>query len=214
MSIKAFFFDLDGTLYDTDCGLLDAVNQRIDQWSLLNIRMQEDEVGSFRERMFRKYGGTLIGLTLEYGLDYYAALRFCHDLPVEKYVRPNPVLREILGQLQGRKYIFTTSYRFYAAQVLKNLNILDCFDGIIDAIDVFPYPKPFPQAFQTALRITAETDAGQCAFFDDQPGNAAAGHQAGFFSVQVGTHHQPDPLSDAHIGRIEELLTIAEITRK
>ncbi len=211
MLFNAYFFDLDGTLYDTSCGMLDHINHLIDEWILRVLPMPRENVNSFRHDMFQKYGGTLPGLAVEYGSDYYASLRFCHDFRVEDFVSENPVLRELLLQLQGRKYILTTSYRFYAVRVLKVLGILDCFDGIIDAIDVFPTPKPAPEAFRRALQITAEPDVRRCVFLDDQPRNAAAGHREGFFSVQVGTEFAKDPLADAWIPRIEDLLSIPEL---
>jgi HAD superfamily hydrolase (TIGR01509 family) len=94
---------------------------------------------------------------------------------------------------------------------LKALGILECFDGIIDAVDVFPAPKPAPEAFQRALQITAETDVRKCAFLDDQPRNAAAAHKEGFFAVQVGTEYPGDPLADAWIPKIEDLRSIPEL---
>ena len=209
MKFDAFFFDLDGTLYDSQCGLLDRVNQRIDEWILKTIDIPHEKVPAFRERLFMQYGGTLPGLTVEYGSDFYASLRYCHDIPVEEFVQPNPLLHDILGQLEGKKYLFTSSYRFYAVKVLQALGILDRFDGIIDAVDVFPTPKPAPEAFRKALQITAEHDVSRCVFVDDHFRNVAAGHQEGFFAVQVGKGPRSE-FADAYIRRIEDLLTIPE----
>ena len=211
MGFDAFFFDLDGTLYNDSCGMLAAINRRICEWIPRVVSIPPEEVPAFRDDMFRRYGGTLPGLTVEYGSDYYASLRYCHDLRVEDFIAPNLLLREKLMQLPGRKYIFTTAYRFYAVRVLNVLGILDCFDGIIDAVDVFPAPKPAPEAFQRALQITAETDVRKCAFLDDQPRNAAAAHKEGFFAVQVGTEYPGDPLADAWIPKIEDLRSIPEL---
>ncbi len=210
MTIGAFFFDLDGTLYDSSCGLMKQVNRRIDEWILRTVHISEFEVSEFRRVLFTKYGGTLPGLTIEYGSDFFASLRYCHDIPVGDYVSPNPVLRDILKQLPGHKYIFTSAYRFYAVKVLDAIGILDCFDGIIDAIDVFPYPKPAPEAYRKALQITAEPEVWKCAFLDDQPRNVAAGNKEGFFSVQVGTEFPRSESADAQIDRIEYLLRIPE----
>ena len=210
MNFDAFYFDLDGTLYDNRCGLLDAVNERIAQWIPHVVDIPDDQLYEFRDEIFHKYGGTLLGLTIEYGSNYYESLRFCHDVPVENFISPNPLLKELLPGLPGRKYIFTTAYRFYAVRVLRALEILDCFDGIIDAVDVFPNVKPSPNAYQRALQITAEPNVQRCVFLDDQPRNVIAAHKEGFFAVQVRTEYPRDPLADAYIEKIEDLLTIPE----
>ena len=212
MPIDAYFFDLDGTLYDSSCGLMKQVNHRIDEWILRTVPMPLPDVPEFRKKLFTRYGGTLPGLTIEYGSDFYASMRYCHDIPVSDYVSPNPALRDVLNRLRGRKYVFTSSYRFYAVKVLDAIGILNCFDGIIDAIDVYPAPKPAPESYRKALQITAEADVRRCAFLDDQPRNVAAGHAEGFFSVQVGTEFPPSECADAVISRIEDLPTIPEFT--
>ena len=214
MPIDAYFFDLDGTLYDSSCGLMKQVNHRIDEWILKTVPMPEADVPAFRHDLFTRYGGTLPGLTIEYGSDYYASLRYCHDVPVETFIRPDPVLCGVLEKLPGRKYVFTSGYRFYAKRVTDALGITGFFDGFIDAVDVYPAPKPFLEAYRRALQITAEADARRCVFFDDQPRNVAAGHEAGFFAVQVGTDYPVSDLADAQISAVSDLLTIPELQLK
>lgn len=214
MKFDAFFFDLDGTLYDIDNGLTKDIDHRLDEWILKTVPIPENEVLPFRRRLFDRYGGTLPGLTIEYGSDFFASLRYCHDVPVEQYIFPNPDLRQLLLRLQGRKFVFTSAYRFYAKKVLDALAISDCFEGIIDAIDVFPRPKPFPEAYHRAFQISAETDIRRCVFLDDQPRNVEAGHREGFFSVQVGFRHPRSEFADAYIERIEDLLTVPEFQMK
>ena len=209
MPIDAYFFDLDGTLYDLECGLLTEVNNRIAAWMRKTVDLPEEDIHPLRERLYAQYGGTLVGLALEYGSDYYASMRYCHDIPLEKYIGPAPKVRGALELLRGRKYVFTSSYRFYTTKVLHTLGILDCFDGIIDALDVFPTVKPAPEAFEKAFRMTAEDDIRRCAFLDDHVRNINTAHEAGFFTVQVG-QEPPSPLADARIPRVEDLVSIGE----
>ena len=89
MAFDAYFFDLDGTLYDARCGMLDHINHLIDEWILRVVPISRENVDSFRHDMFQKYGGTLPALSVEYGSDYYASLRFCHDFRVEDFVSEN-----------------------------------------------------------------------------------------------------------------------------
>ena len=214
MNFDAFFFDLDGTLYRVDNGLMADIDHRLDEWILKTVPMPENEVLSFRHRLFDRYGGTLPGLAIEYGSDYFASLRYCHDVPVDKYIYPNPALRQLLLKLPGRKFVFTSAYRFYAKKVLDALGVSDLFEGIIDAIDVFPTPKPFSAAYRRAFQISAETDIRRCVFLDDQPRNVDAGHREGFFAVQVGTGHPRSDFADAYIDSIENLLSVPEFQTK
>ena len=214
MKFDAFFFDLDGTLYNSDNGLIENIDHRLDEWILKTVPMPEDEVLSFRHRLFSRYGGTLPGLTIEYGSDFFASLRYCHDVPVDRYIFPNPALRDVLQRLPGRKYVFTSAYRCYAKRVLDALGVSECFEGIIDAIDVFPKPKPFPEAFQRAFQISGEADIRRCVFLDDQPRNVEAGHREGFFSVQVSSSHPRSESADGYIERIEDLMMIPEFQTK
>ena len=211
MRFDACFFDLDGTLYDNECGMLQVINERIAQWMRMTMDLPENELLELREHLFTEYGGTLPGLAEEYGSDYYASMRYCHDLPVEEFVQPNSTLREALLQIPCRKYVFTSSYRFYAVRVLRVLGILDCFDGIIDALDVYPRAKPNRSAFQKAFEMTAEDDIRRCAFLDDHARNISAAHQLGFFTVQVGNETRSEE-ADAWIAKIEDILTIPEFS--
>ena len=205
MKYNAFYFDLDGTLYSNETGLMDMINERINEWILKTVPMDPEAVSAFRKDMFTRYGATLPGLAVEYGSDYYASMYYCHDLDVESVIHPNPELAEVLKGISGEKFIFTSSYRFYANRVLKALGILDCFDGVIDALDVYPKPKPAHSSFLRALEITARKTAEGCVFLDDQPRNIKAGHEVGFFSVQVGTQHEPAAEADAVASRIEDI---------
>ena len=93
--------------------------------------------------------------------------------------------------------------------MLRELGILDRFEGIIDAVDVFPTPKPAPESFLKAFQISAESDISRCVFVDDHPRNVAEGHRQGFFTVQVGREPRSE-FADSWIPVIEDLLTIPE----
>lgn len=209
MKFDAFFFDLDGCLYPNSCGLMKEVGHRLDLWIMKVLpEMDPEQVPGFRHELFTRYGGTLPGLTLEYQSPYYESLRWVHDIPVEEYVSENPALRKVLQNLGGRKYIFTSSYRFYALRVLRALGIAECFDGIIDACDVFPKPKPASEAFHHAFEITGEKDIRRCVFLDDQPRNIEAGHDAGFYTVQVDFINPRTTNADEYIDRAEDLAAV------
>lgn len=212
MTITTIFFDLDETLYPYGTNSpLKLVNQRIDELVKEMFQMPIDQVRTFRHAMFEKYGATTTGLALEYGVDLCKFIHDAHAIDVDSVVKPNPELRAILDQIQASKVIFTSAYRFYAVKVLKRIGILDCFDGIVDIIDVYPTGKPHIEAFKKVMRISGVDNPQECAFFDDQPKNVIAGHSAGLFSVMVGNKAPVPAEADASIDRIEMILSIPKI---
>ena len=208
MKINAWYFDLDGTLYHEENGMLSCISERISEYIRMTLHCPEEEVKSTRERLFRQYGGTLPGLAVEYGSDYYASLRYVHDFPVEPFLTPNPRLHDALMRLEGPKYVFTSSWRIYAVRCLRVLGIADCFEGIIDAADTVLKPKPAPEAFQRALDVTGMSSSEGCIFVDDQPRNIRAAHDLGFFAVQAANGHPRDEKADAFLEAIEDIASL------
>jgi FMN phosphatase YigB (HAD superfamily) len=51
------------------------------------------------------------------------------------------------------------------AGCFNRLQVADCFDGIVDILDVSPYCKPMPEAFATACAKPASaTRANACSW--------------------------------------------------
>ena len=211
MKIKALLFDLDSTLYPASCGLETAAGLRIEQYMMDHLNMTPEEAKPVRKRLYQKYGGTLPGLHFEYGTDYYDSLREVHDLDVTQYVQPNPALRDLLRKITVPKVVFTNGYRTYATRVLLALGILEEIDLLIDAIDLFPSPKPSEKAFLRALELLSLPGPEGCVFFDDSRANIDSAKALGFFSVQVASEHHPSDHADAHLDRIEDMTSIPEL---
>ncbi|MHC1771785.1 MAG: pyrimidine 5'-nucleotidase [Flexilinea sp.] len=204
MEIRAAFFDLDETLYPLGNKVVYLLGERMNQFIEDKLAIPHDEVRSFRDSLYRTYGTTAKGLVVEYGIDLIDFLHYSHDIDTSKFILPAPELRQILDQIPVRKYIFTNADRFHATRILKHLTIFDCFDGIIDVLDVFPDCKPNPQAFEKALRMTGVNSSSNCIFLDDYPQNVDAAHDLGFYAIQVGGR-SPAHRADAQIDRIEDL---------
>lgn len=211
MQIKALLFDLDSTLYPASCGMEAAVGLRIEQYMMDQLKMTPEEAKPVRKRLYLKYGGTLPGLHFEYGTDYYASLRYVHDVDVKQYIQPNPRLRALLRKITVPKVVFTNGYRTYATRVLLALGILEEIDLLIDAIDLFPTPKPSEKAFRRALELLSLSGPEGCVFFDDSRSNIESAKALGFFSVQVASEHHLSDHADATLNRIEDMTSISEL---
>ncbi|HMN61527.1 MAG TPA: pyrimidine 5'-nucleotidase, partial [Anaerolinea sp.] len=179
MPYTTLFFDLDDTLYPPSTGVWDAIGDRINLYMQTRVGVPENEVSELREHLYRTYGTTLRGLTLTRGIDPHDYLAFVHDLPLRQYLTPDPRVRPLLSRYSQRKVIFTNADQAHARRVLDVLELADCFDQIIDVLDVAPYCKPMPGAFEQALRLAGETDARSSVFIDDAPHNLKAAREAG-----------------------------------
>jgi pyrimidine 5'-nucleotidase len=100
-------------------------------------------------------------------------------------------MRQLLMSLPQRRWIFTNADSAHAGRVLKALDLVDCFQGVIDIIATGFACKPEPDAFQKALQIAGETDPTSCMLIDDAPRNLLAAQKLGLAALLVGGEHAP-----------------------
>jgi putative hydrolase of the HAD superfamily len=204
MAFRAIFFDLDETLYPIGNEAVEVLTNRMNLFIEESLSVPKEEVKKLREDLFYKYGTTAKGLVATYDTNLYEFLHYVHKIDLKAYIKPSQALKSMLDRIPLEKYILTNSDRFHATRVLKLLGILNCFDGIIDVLDVFPDCKPSPIAFERALSMTCIRDAADCIFLDDNPSNIATAYELGFYAVHVGKRGNPAKLSTS-IDSIEDL---------
>lgn len=205
MHIQTLLIDLDDTIYPPRDGIWDAIGTRINTFIHNQLQLPPEQISQIRDRMYLQYGTTLRGLQIEYGIDPHQYLDFVHDLPLRDMLTPNPRLQDVFSNLPQRKIIFTNSDRNHSIRVLNFFNIRPYFERIIDVLDVAPYCKPNPEAFEAALRIAGVSDLSACAIVDDNPRNIQAAAQMGLFSVHVGPPEKAPAGAHRSIARIEDL---------
>jgi putative hydrolase of the HAD superfamily len=204
MRFKRLYFDLDDTLYPPSSGLWDAIRQRMNEYMLGLIDLPLPEIVKLRQSFLEKYGTTLRGLQAYYDLDVDEYLNFVHDLPLEKYIHPDPELRTLLLDLPQRRWIFTNADANHANRVLNILGISDCFEGIIDIRAIDFACKPEKIAYQRALAITMDNDPTQSVIFDDSVRNLSPARELGFYTVLVARNGR-EPSVDRTISSLHEL---------
>ena len=187
MRFTTLFFDLDDTLYPATTGLWQAIKGRINLYMLERMGLPEKDVPQLREQYFKMYGTTLRGLQARHNVDAQDFLAFVHDLPLKDYLTPNPLQREIIASLPGRKLIFTNADANHARRVLAALQLDDLFDTIVDVNAVAPYCKPMPESFAIAQELADEPDPRKCVMIDDLPRTTRAALEAGMASLLYGT---------------------------
>lgn len=177
--------DLDNTLYPPESGLMRAVGQRMVGYIVQRLNLPHDDAEQLKLRYYHQYGTTMRGLILHHGIDAEDYLAFVHDVPLERFLQPNPSLDAMLARIHIRKAVFTNADSGHARRVLDILGVRHHFEQIIDVRHFDFNSKPHPSAYQRALDIL-DTRPDACVMVDDSPENLAPAKAMGMLTVLVG----------------------------
>jgi putative hydrolase of the HAD superfamily len=182
--VEAWVFDLDNTLYPSDCNLFPQIDRRMGEFIATNLGIPLEAAQSLRETYYYEHGTTLAGLVQLHGVSPHAFLDYVHDIDLSA-VTPSPELATALARLPGRKFIFTNASRKHAEAVLRRLGVAGQFDDICDihALD-YIHPKPKREAYERFAKAHGVV-ARQAAMFDDLPNNLETAHLIGMTTVLV-----------------------------
>ena len=186
MPFTTIFFDLDDTLYPPSTGLWEAIGGRITQYMTERMGFPPEQVVSIREKYFREFGTTLRGLQANYNVDMDDYLAYVHNVPLERYIHPDPGVHAAIAGLPARKFIFTNADANHAKRVLNAVDLQGLFDGIIDVHSMAPFCKPMPEAFELALKAAGNPERRTCVFLDDQVRITRAARNLGMYTILVG----------------------------
>jgi putative hydrolase of the HAD superfamily len=209
MKITTVFFDLDDTLYPSHVGLWHAIKERMNLYMLEHLAIPREEISALREKYFLQYGTTMRGLQAHHNINTDDFLAFVHDLPLETYLTPNALQREIIASLPTRNLIFTNADIHHAKRVLAQLQLLDLFPDIVDVNAVAPHCKPMPESFAIAMRLAGESDPSRCVMIDDIDRTTQAARKAGLRSILVAENFFPEQ-ADAQLVDWQDLPEILE----
>ncbi len=204
MSFTTIFFDLDDTLYPHESGLWNAIRDRMGRYMWEVLQLPEEQVPQIRKYYFETYGTTLRGLQVHHSINADDYLAYVHNVPLQEYIQPEAGLREMIMSLPQKRWIFTNADDQHATRVLKQLNLMGCFEGIIDLRATNFACKPESGVYQLAMQIAGEADPRRCVFLDDSVRNLAPAHEMGMFTVLVGGQN-PDPAADVVLSRLRDL---------
>ena len=194
MRFTTLFFDLDDTLYPSSTGLWPAIKDRMNLYMVERLGIPQSDVPFLREQYFKMYGTTLRGLEERHKVDKADFLTYVHDLPLQSYLSPNPIVREVISSLPTRNLIFTNADVSHARRVLAALQLDDLFETVVDVNAVSPYCKPMPESFAIAMDLADEPDPRKCVMIDDLARTTRAALNVGMASLLYGCD---EPTEDA-----------------
>jgi len=185
--VTAWVFDLDNTLYPSECDLFAQIDARMCAWVANYLGVDETEARHVQKRYYAEHGTTLKGLMTHHGVIPAEYLDFVHDIDVSVVPR-DEALRARIEALPGAKIVFTNGSEGHANRVLKQRGLEGVFDRCFDIVACGFEPKPARIAFERMMQACG-VDPHAAAMFEDLARNLEAAHGLGFTTVLVRTAH-------------------------
>jgi len=184
--MKSLLLDLDCTLYPPENTIFLSMGIRITDYIQIVLKISRSEAEILRDRYWKEYGLTLIGLIRNHSIDPEDFLHYVHDVDIKKNIQPNPDFAKELNQIPLQKILFTNSCKYYAGKVLSALGMADCFERpVFDIRQMQFYPKPHPKAYEILLNYF-QLNGNQCIMIDDSKDNLRTALSFGMKTIWVG----------------------------
>lgn len=181
--VQTWVFDLDNTLYPAHCNLFDQVDQKMGEFISDFLKVDRVEARRVQKSYYHQYGTTLSGLMNCHGMEPGPFLDFVHDID-HTAVPEDRDLDDILGRLEGHKYVFTNGSVRHAENVLSRIGISHHFSDIFDIVAADYVPKPEALTYEKFLKATGIASAS-AAMFEDISKNLKCPHDLGMRTVLV-----------------------------
>ncbi|MDQ6680106.1 MAG: pyrimidine 5'-nucleotidase [Pseudomonadota bacterium] len=171
MKRRIWLFDLDNTLHDASHAAFASISEAMTGYIVQHIGLEENDATPLRQRYWKRYGATLLGLVRHHGVGAAHFLEQTHRLPgLEERVRSSAHDRAALRRLSGHKYVLTNAPRAYARRVLGALGLGRSFDAVIGIEDMAMFGQLRPKPDARMLRRVAarlKVPTSRCVLVED-----------------------------------------------
>ena len=200
-----WIFDLDNTLHNATQHIFPHINRSMTAYLQQHLELEEQAANELRVHYWQRYGATLSGMMRHHGTDPDHFLWHTHQFPeLPQMVVHEPLLRQVLQRLPGKKLVFSNAPQHYAHAVLKLLRVDDLFDDLF-AIEHTRYqPKPNIAGFMRLLR-KHRLNPARCVMVEDAAENLQAAKRLGMRTVWVNATQRSPAYVDVKIRTVTEL---------
>jgi putative hydrolase of the HAD superfamily len=205
-----WLFDLDNTLHDARPHVFPHINRSMTQYMMRHLDLDEREAGAMRERYWRRYGATLLGLIRHHAVDPHHFLWHTHQFPeLARMVVAEAGLRHCLKRLHGRKILFSNAPRHYAQAVLEVLGIGPLFDAVHTIEHTRFRPKPSLPGMR-ALLARERLLPQRTVLVEDMLVNLVTARRLGMKTVWITRETRRPAWLDAKLSSVLELPRVAD----
>ena len=180
-NIDNWIFDLDNTLYPEDTNLFARVSKRMTLFIQKEFNLKEELARDLQRKMFKQYGTTMRGLMTEYDMDPEIFLHFVHDIDVSD-MQVDMELKDLLGKLPGRRFIYTNGSVAHAKNITNQLGIKNLFEDVFDIVASNFLPKPASQPYDDMV-IKFSVDPTRSVMIEDKAKNLRPAADLGMTTV-------------------------------
>lgn len=183
-NVRAFLFDLDGTLVNSSKAIIDAITTVLDfrDYSYDSEKIAK-MIGTPLEDMFRALVSGLSDKEVWRCVHEYRKHYSIHHL---KGTKIHPNVFKILRKLKKRGFrlgLVTTKYRKFVLEILDHFNLVKLFDAVVTGYELRGH-KPAPDIIlEIAKRLGIEPS--ECAVVGDSPLDVEAGNRAGALTTAI-----------------------------
>src|SRR3989344_4050516 len=203
--IKAFIFDLDGTLYPKTNALYREMSSLIRQWFQNQLYIRDEDMERYYERLNRTHPSPL-GAIHALGLSLVSFHREVFGrLAPERHLVEDTLLQEVFSRLSGEKFIVTLSSRQHALKVLDTLRVSQYFsDIVVQGVNWRTRSKL--DAYEAIRKSNKWLPSEMCVVGDDPAVDLKEAYTVGYRCVAVSYDRQP-----SGIGSIDTILKLPSV---
>lgn len=197
-----WLFDLDNTLHDTSHAIFPQIDRHM-TWAVQSmLQVDEAQANVLRERYWRRYGATMIGMVRHHGVNAREFLARSHGFDIPPLIRAGRDLPRLLSRLPGRRILLTNAPLCYATTVLRHLGILHLFDSLwgIEEMQLHGEFRPKPSRSMLRHVLACEgVEPHRAILIEDTLDNLRAARATGMGTVYI--HHPHTPFGGRHYRR-------------
>ena len=205
MSDRIWLFDLDNTLHDAGAWVFAQMNDTMRSYVVDTLGVTPAEADALREKYWRRYGSTMLGLVRHHDVSPAHFLHETHRFPgLEQRVTGHRHDLAAIARLRGRRIVLTNAPRAYAMRVLGALGIVHLFEQVLSIEDMRMFGDWRPKPDRRMLRrmaVRLGVHPSRCVLVEDSLDNVLAARRVGMHPVWMQRFARRGAHAGPRVGR-------------